>query len=159
MSDECQRDWDWRALRAVSQVEIRRVLGGDSAVEDATQEALVRAWRKRASCQTPANPIPWMRVIARREALRLVGRDREAPLDATDPQSTSDPDAITTIDLTRAVGRLGPAERAVLVLRYWQDLTQIEAARRLKIPAGTARVRLHRARARLRDELAGYGEP
>jgi len=155
-------EWDWRALRAVCNAEIRRILGRHSAVEDATQEALLRAWRKRDSCRTPADPVAWMRVIARREALRVATRRTDLPLETTDHQGTTDSNplrSITVIDLRRALDTLGPAERSAVVLRYGQDLTQAEAAARLRIPAGTARVRLHRARARLREELAGYGEP
>jgi len=41
-----------------------------------------------------------------------------------------------------------------VLLRYWLDLTQEEAARLLGIPEGTAKVRLHRLRHTLRAELA-----
>jgi RNA polymerase sigma-70 factor (ECF subfamily) len=41
----------------------------------------------------------------------------------------------------------------VLHLRYAEDLTQIEVARRLGLPEGTVKVRLHRARGRLRRAL------
>src|SRR5919202_663348 len=51
--------------------ETRRVLGHGSAAEDATQEALIRAWRQRGACRDPHRPGPWISVIARREALRL----------------------------------------------------------------------------------------
>lgn len=153
-------DWDWCRLRAVCTAETRRVLGSSDAVQDATQEALMRAWRQQSTCLTPADPIPWVRAIARREALRISARRTEAPLDTdAEPGTTSDLDrSIGAIDLDRALDALGAAERSVLVLRYWEDLTQAEAARRLDIPAGTARVRLHRARARLRGHLEDYAE-
>lgn len=55
--------------------------------------------------------------------------------------------------LISAVRRL-PAEREVLLLVAWEQLTPSEAAAVLGVPAGTARSRLHRARATLRRVLA-----
>jgi RNA polymerase sigma-70 factor (ECF subfamily) len=156
------REWDWRSLRTVCRAEARRILGNGDAAEDATQEALLRAWRKRSSCQTPDDPAPWMRAIARREALRIAARSAPVELDLDVEQGLrADSDlmrSIATIDLRRALAVLGAAERAVVILRYGDDLTQAETARRLEIPAGTARTRLHRARARLRLQLDNYDE-
>jgi RNA polymerase sigma-70 factor (ECF subfamily) len=155
-------EWDWRSLRTVCSAEARRILGSDDAVQDATQEALLRAWRKQSTCQTPADPAPWMRAIARREALRIAARPAPAQLDLDLEQARPADDtlarSVTTIDLTRALDTLGAAERAVVILRYGDDLTQAEAARRLDIPAGTARTRLHRARVRLHGQLDNYDE-
>src|SRR4051794_12269275 len=67
-------EWDWGELRQRCLRETRRVLGQGGAAEDATQEALIRAWRQRDSCQDPRRPGPWISTIARREALRLAGR-------------------------------------------------------------------------------------
>src|SRR5687768_901421 len=69
-------DWDWSDLRLRCLTETRRVLGHGGAAEDATQEALIRAWRQRDSCQDPRRPGPWISTIARREALRLASRHR-----------------------------------------------------------------------------------
>ena len=50
-----------------------------------------------------------------------------------------------------ALARLRPAEREVLTLVAWEDLTVADAARALGIPAGTARRYLHQARQGLRN--------
>ena len=50
-----------------------------------------------------------------------------------------------------ALARLRPAEREVLTLVAWEDLTVADAARTLRIPAGTARRYLHQARRALRN--------
>lgn len=55
--------------------------------------------------------------------------------------------------LRTALGVLTPGDREVLLLVAWEQLTPAEAAATLGIPAGTARSRLHRARAQLRAEL------
>jgi RNA polymerase sigma factor (sigma-70 family) len=52
-----------------------------------------------------------------------------------------------------AVSDLPPRERAVVVLRYWQDLSEADIASSLGWPAGTVKSTLHRALKRLREEL------
>jgi RNA polymerase sigma-70 factor, ECF subfamily len=53
-------------------------------------------------------------------------------------------------DLHEAMERLSERDRRLLEMRYEEDLTQGAIARRLGIPEGTVKVRLHRARAKLR---------
>jgi RNA polymerase sigma-70 factor (ECF subfamily) len=57
------------------------------------------------------------------------------------------------LTVEQALGTLAERDRRVLHLRYAEDLTQIEVARRLGLPEGTVKVRLHRARGRLRRAL------
>jgi RNA polymerase sigma-70 factor, ECF subfamily len=56
-------------------------------------------------------------------------------------------------DLHAALNRLDERERLLLRLRYDEDLTQAAIARRLGIPEGTVKVRLHRVRAKLRRAI------
>jgi RNA polymerase sigma-70 factor, ECF subfamily len=53
-------------------------------------------------------------------------------------------------DLYEAMERLSERDRRLLEMRYEEDLTQGAIARRLGIPEGTVKVRLHRARAKLK---------
>jgi RNA polymerase sigma-70 factor (ECF subfamily) len=53
-------------------------------------------------------------------------------------------------DLQAALRRLSVRDRRLLAMRYVEDLTQAAIARRLGIPEGTVKVRLHRARNKLR---------
>ncbi len=54
-------------------------------------------------------------------------------------------------DLHAALQRLSDRDRQLLELRYTEDLTQSAIAQRLGIPEGTVKVRLHRARNKLRQ--------
>jgi RNA polymerase sigma-70 factor (ECF subfamily) len=56
-------------------------------------------------------------------------------------------------DLQQAIERLDDRDRMLVRLRYHEDLTQEAIARRLGIPDGTVKVRLHRVRAKLRAEI------
>jgi RNA polymerase sigma-70 factor (ECF subfamily) len=53
-----------------------------------------------------------------------------------------------------ALAGLAAADRDVLVLIAWEQLTYEEAGRCLGVPVGTVRSRLHRARAKVREALA-----
>jgi RNA polymerase sigma-70 factor (ECF subfamily) len=150
--------WDWAHVHRVALAETRSILGSGADAEDAAQEAALRAWRAQSKCRASDRPDPWLREIARNEALRLAGRRRpDAPLEiAGDPGAPGhDPDAGAAHgDLRRAMGALDHTDRTLLFLRYWGDLTQPEVARVTRIPEGTVKVRLHRARGRLRTTLS-----
>lgn len=62
---------------------------------------------------------------------------------------------VETADLHAALGRLSERDRRLLEMKYGEDLTQATIARRLGIPEGTVKVRLHRARNKLRLLYAG----
>jgi RNA polymerase sigma-70 factor (ECF subfamily) len=149
-------EWDWGDLRQRCLRETRRVLGNGGAAEDATQEALIRAWRQRDSCQDPRRPGPWISTIARREALRLAGRSRDRSLDlacaaASAPLQACDHEAGPA--LRAALQHLEPRDRWLVFAHYWEDRSCLDLSRQLGCPEATVRVRLHRLRRRLRDAL------
>jgi RNA polymerase sigma-70 factor (ECF subfamily) len=159
------RSWDWAQARARCLREARRVLGPTPAAEDAVQEALLRGWLKRARCRDADGPLPWLARIARNEALRLRARETRhahAPFEdevlAVTGDSNAVDDAATRIDAQRMVAGLRPVDRELVRLHYLEDLTQAEAAKRLGMAGATAKVRLHRLRARLRRQLSAGDE-
>lgn len=68
-------EWNWDLMRSTATREARRFLRATHDVDEVVQEALVRAWRRRGSCRGD-DRMPWMRQIARNEALRLIDRRR-----------------------------------------------------------------------------------
>ncbi len=148
-------DWDWGLVRAQCLREAEGVLGTSGSAEDAAQEAAVRAWRRQASCLTPERPQPWVATIARNEALRIAARPAFDPLDALgEPSEDSHEDEVLgQADMDRAIAELPGVDREVIRGRYWEDLDYRQLGRLLHVPEGTARVRHHRALARLRRAL------
>ena len=134
------------------------MLGRCADAQDAAQEAIVRAWRRRHTCAEPACPGPWVKAIARREALRIAGRRREEPIEAApEPAAASHEEgAITRIAVRQLVSRLPEPDRAILHAVYWEDLGGAEASRRLGQAEVTLRVRLHRARRALERPLSTH---
>ena len=130
-----------------------RVLGRTADAEDAAQEAILRAWRRRHACT--GAPAAWVRTIAHREALRVLDRRGEAPLDAA--QEPVDPDdedrVLERLSVRAELARLPAADRRLLHATYWEDLAGADLSRRVGRPEATIRVRLHRSRRRLREAL------
>ena len=67
--------------------------------------------------------------------------------------ATTDARVALAVDVRRALAELSESDQRLLLARYWGDLSQQEVAHLLGMPHGTAKVRLHRLRARLRPTL------
>jgi RNA polymerase sigma-70 factor, ECF subfamily len=153
--------WDWAALRRLSIREARRILAAPDQVDEAVQEALARMWRQRETCRNQARPEAWASQIARREAMRQHKRarrrsDREVALGGHHDIAAPAPGAeqrLAALDVQRALRPLADDDRKLLALRYVEDMTQPAAAEALGIAEGTAKVRLHRLRKKLREVL------
>jgi RNA polymerase sigma-70 factor, ECF subfamily len=136
------------------------VLRSPSEVEDAVQEALVRVWKSARTPDELESPVAWVRHIARNEALRLRAREgrrqEEEMADDMDElvaPGDGEPALPGRLEIVDLLGTLGPADRQLVWLRYFEDITQVNVARRLELPEGTVKVRLHRVRKHLRRTL------
>lgn len=125
--------------------------------EDIAQDALLRAWRRRSTLRDEGRRKEWLGTIVRNEAYRHHSRQRPDPVEEVDNwEGEEDERIVSTVeraDLHAALKRLSERDRKLLELRYEEDLTQEAIARRLGIPDGTVKVRLHRVRHRLRAEM------
>jgi RNA polymerase sigma factor (sigma-70 family) len=146
---------------------LARRLGPDVA-EDATAETFLTAFRKRDRFSTDRQDArPWLYGIATRTIgeHRRAERRRRKAIGRVDATATAEPfeegaaGRVTAQQLggrlTGALGGLSAAERDLLLLIAWADLTYEEAAEALGIPVGTVRSRLHRARKKAREALGG----
>jgi RNA polymerase sigma-70 factor (ECF subfamily) len=137
----------------------RLILRDSERAQDATQEALVAAWRDLSSLRDPDRFEAWLRQLliracyreARRDQARIRREAKVAPIDGNDPDPAV---SLTQRDqLERGFARLDPEQRALVVVHFYLDLPLPEAARLLGMPIGTAKSRLHRAIARMRAGL------
>ncbi|HLN64771.1 MAG TPA: sigma-70 family RNA polymerase sigma factor [Symbiobacteriaceae bacterium] len=122
---------------------------------DAVQEALVRAYASLGHFRTDAPFRPWFSRIVVNEARRLWRRERRQPTlleelpDLTSPGEDS-PEALLPAQESReslwqALAELDDLHRTVLVLRYYQGLSESEMAEVLETRPGTVKSRLHNA--------------
>lgn len=120
---------------------------------DATQEALTVVFRSLHGVREPAALLGWVRTIAVREAVRVARSSPAAvPLDLSTLPAAGD--IALGSDVRDTLARLAPEHRAVLVLRDLAGYSEQEVADLLRIPAGTVKSRLHRARDRFRKAWA-----
>jgi RNA polymerase sigma-70 factor, ECF subfamily len=115
---------------------------------------LLRAWRRRSTLRDSERRNQWLAAIVRNEAFRQHARVRPDPSPTIELREGAEDErvvaAVELADLHAALKVLSERERHLLELRYEEDLTQAAIARRLGIPEGTVKVRLHRARNKLR---------
>jgi RNA polymerase sigma-70 factor (ECF subfamily) len=130
--------------------------------EDIAQETFLRLWRSAGQFDAKrASPATWILTIARNLALTHLARQSRGievmggaePPDAACAQPQ--PDAALegkqqSERLHVALNQLAPADRSLLAASYVDDLDLAEIARIEGCGVGAAKVRLHRARARLR---------
>jgi RNA polymerase sigma factor (sigma-70 family) len=85
-------------------------------------------------------------------------RWREVATDAPPETGRTDGDADQREDLRRALLALAPRQRAVVVLRYYEDLTEAQTAEALGVTVGTVKSQARDALARLRATVPGLDE-
>ena len=136
-----------------------RYTSDPSEAEDIAQDALLRAWRRRSTLRDESRRKEWLGTIVRNEAFRQHSRVRPDPVGELETtEGAEDEQIISTVeraDLHAAIAGLNERDRLLLQLRYGEDLTQQAIARRLGLPDGTVKVRLHRLRDRLRRAMGG----
>lgn len=135
----------------------RLILRNDADAEDAVQDSVVAAWRQWRQLRDYTRFDAWFgRILVNRcrDRLRRAHRTRNVDLSPSLATGSGDFDrADQRMDMAAAFERLNADQRIALVLRYWTDLTVDDIGKRLGIPPGTVKSRLHHAISRLREEL------
>jgi RNA polymerase sigma-70 factor (ECF subfamily) len=137
---------------------LRRVPGSGVDAADVVSEVFLVAWRRCGDVPAGEQALPWLYGVARRvlanqrrsaaRRLRLV--DRLARVRPAGPVADHD-------ELAEAMERLSEDDREVLRLWAWEQLTTDELAVALGCRTPAAASRLHRAKRKLREAMAGAG--
>ncbi|MFC9930931.1 RNA polymerase sigma factor [Streptomyces sp. NPDC127190] len=141
----------------------RQSLGDGAEAEDVTQTVFLAAWRGRHGYLPGRGPLPaWLVGIARRKiADALSARTRRADVATAaarasacvpDPSYAQDA-ALNRVDVTRELRRLPEAQRRVLCLAFYGDLTQTQIADVTGWPLGTVKSHARRGLLRLGRSL------
>lgn len=148
------------------------ILQNTADAEDAAQDAVLKALRNLAQFRGEAKFSTWLtRIVINEARMRL----RRAPMESLDAMQEEDdsqeyrpslmadwrlvPSSLlerkeVREEIEHALGKLSPGLREVLVLRDVQERNIAETAAALGLSEGVVKVRLHRARLKLRDILA-----
>jgi len=114
--------------------------------DDAAQETLIVVLRNLPTLREPAALRAWVRRIAVRESVRVATGVRDLPVADVSEREPPDVDLDGSIDVRATLAALPPHQRAVLVLRYLEDLSEAQTAELLGVEPGTVKSRAHRAR-------------
>jgi len=148
-------------------------VGNSDDALDISQDAFVNAFRHIGRFDTSRGFFPWFYSILKNlcmNHLNRLRRRREESIDDVDgdspgisiPVETVNPEesAVRTdlaVKISRALRRLRPKEREIIILQHLQDFSYREIADLLGIPIGTVMSRLYSARRSLRRELERIG--
>jgi RNA polymerase sigma-70 factor (ECF subfamily) len=164
---------DWQAALAEHDRWLRTIVlarvGERQAVDEVMQEVSLAAVRQQAPIADREKIAPWLYRLAVRQALmyrRRMGRARKLterfgerfqPTEA-DSRSHDPLDWLLAEERRRmvrdALDRLPPRDAEILLLKYTEDWSYHEIAQHLGIGHSAVEARLHRARRRLREQLA-----
>ncbi len=144
-----------------------RFTSNHGEAENLTQETFVRVWSALPRVKLDRSLKPYLARIAinvcrdwaRNRMPALADLDSaqgdEAAIDATEDVLEQLAQAELTERVRMAIDRLSPDYRAVITLRYTEELSYDEIAEVLDLPLNTVRTHLRRAKARLREILEG----
>lgn len=158
VDDEAKaRFGEFARARTAALIRVAYLLTGDQhAAEDLVQSALAKTYARWGSIRHE-DPEGYVRTVMYREQVSWWRRRRHRETVVGTPVDRACPDGSEGVDLRLAMRdallRLPPAHRAVLVLRYFEDLTESQVAEVLDCSVGTVRSRTHRAVSRLRELL------
>src|SRR4051794_10187943 len=119
------------------------LVGRRAAAEDVAQDAFLRAFSSLDRFDGRSTFATWLhRIVVNRGIDLLRSEQRAGPLeDADEPALEWEGPASSDPGLVRAVAALAPDRRAVIVMRYWMDLTPPEIAELLGLALGTVNSR------------------
>ena len=144
-----------------------RMCGNAADAEEAAQEAFIAAWRGLPNFRGESKFSTWLYQLASHAAIDLLRREKRqiaaeditevnAPDNAPDPQQRVEQSEQRQA-VRDAIRQLTPEYRQIVVLRFLQELSYEEIGTALKLPPGTVKSRLNRARSQLKEILSQSG--
>lgn len=139
---------------------IRRYTDDDDEASDLLQQSWVAVYRSRAQFEGRGALVGWILAVCRHTCLVHARRRSAQPafvaLEPADVVTHGAADASLASAVHDAIAGLAPRERDVAILRLVEGASTREAAERLGCAEGTIKATLHRATAKLREQLKDY---
>ena len=158
------RAGDEAALTALVQAHQRsvyslalRMLGTRDLAEDLTQDVFMQLNASLSSIQSSQHLAHWLRQVTTRRAIDQLRRRSRVEMTSLDGEAQlfstqDDSDPLLQRHLRRLLSDLSPPARAVLLLRFQEDLDPIDIARTLDMPINTVKSHLKRSLDALREK-------
>ena len=142
-----------------------RMLGDPESAEDAAQETFLKAYQNLTRYDVERSFATWLLSIAAHHCIDKLRRKRFSSFSIDEDEEgqaeipdrfAPDPETETVHQQTQerlqgCLQSLDPTDRAAVVMRYWQDCSEVEIAQALKLTVPAVKSRLHRARRELAD--------
>ena len=141
---------------------IFRLIRDYDVVEELVNDVMLVVWRSAATFRGDARISTWIFGIAYRQAMRRVSRKTLKLVTDFDLDQFSGPDSvdIENEDWVKAgIDALPAAQRAAVVLVFYNGLSYEEAAAIVECPVGTMKTRMFHARRKLRELLDRAAQP
>ena len=144
-----------------------RMCGNEADADEVAQEAFLSAWKALPNFRGDSRFSTWLYQLISHAAIDLMRREKRQ-IAAEDITEVSAPDpgpspqqqaerSETRQAVRDAMGQLSPEYRQIVVLRFLQELSYEEIGVVLKLPPGTVKSRLNRAKSQLKDILSKSG--
>lgn len=129
--------------------------------EEIAQDVFLQLYRNLASIESPSHLVHWLRQVTTRRCIDVARKSRFlrlVALDAVPDVQAHDrtPDPLLDRRLRRLLTELPAVQRAIVTLRYQEDLDPSEICRIVDMPVNTVKSHLHRALQSLRRKLGEH---
>ena len=134
--------------------------GDRSRAEEVAQDVFLQLYRNLRTIESESHLLFWLRQVTTRRCIDQARRSKMKPVALDDvaeigaPERASDP--LLDRRLRKLIEELPEAQRAVVMLRYQEDLDPSEICRIVGMPVNTVKSHLHRALAALRRKLENH---
>lgn len=128
-------------------------LGNDDDTLDAVQEALAKAWEKRASLRESRQFKPWVMRILVNQCKDMLRRRKRFSFHPLEEETVAVAMPEEAVPVWEAVEKLPPQQRVLILLYYADGFSVKEISEALGLPAGTVKTRMRSARKRLSRTL------
>jgi RNA polymerase sigma-70 factor (ECF subfamily) len=137
-----------------------RMLGTRDLAEDLTQEVFMQMNRSLGTIESNRHLGFWLRQVTSNRAIDQLRRRARIQMTSLDEETQlfsaeEAPDPLLQRHLQALLAELSPPARAVLLLRYQEDLDPVEIARTLHMPLNTVKSHLKRSLQTMREKTAG----
>ncbi len=145
---------------------ILQIVKNRNDAEDVLQETFLQIWQKAHQYDSQkARPEVWLLLLARSRAIDRCRRHRPVLADPTDIEieQLAPPDAMALqaeaqVEVCSALRQLSPEQQVPLHLAFFEGMTHVEIAQRLKIPLGTVKTRIRTGMMQMKQMLNSTGD-
>lgn len=137
------------------------ILKNEELAKDATHDTFIKVFKNLGKIKQQSKINAWITTIATRTAIDIYNKNkRKLTYEFIEENHVSDSDEFdyTKDELENYLDNIPPEQKQVLILKYMEDLTEKEIAKRLSMKLGTVKSKIFRAKQKLYKQYKLGGE-